>query len=101
MDVWLFLAFQVVAVLSGAVTAGVCLAIGGLGGLRALQRRVVLSEHRVEDVDERISREVKTRAGQAGVEARKGTAKQIAEAHQADNPAQPVKGIKPSVVGVR
>lgn len=44
--------------------------IGGVGVLRGLSGRLVNVENRIEDVDQRVTTEVKKRASQAGVEAR-------------------------------
>lgn len=94
--IWISLAVLVVSVLSGALTAGVVMAIGGMGVLRAMHRRLVLAEERIEDTDDRISREVKRRAADKGVEARKTSAKAQAEEYLRDKPT-PALG-KPSVV---
>lgn len=69
-DIWTLLAFQLVAVLSGTVTAGIALAIGGVGGLLALTRRLKIAEDRIEDVDGKISRETKRRAADAATASR-------------------------------
>lgn len=62
-DIWMFLAFQVLAVASGVATGGLILLVGGMGGLAALARRQTVAEQRLEDVDGRITSEVKKRAG--------------------------------------
>jgi len=100
-DIWYFLALQLVAVLSGAATAAVCFLIGGMGGVAALARRMNLLSQKVDDTDERITREVKRRAADLGVEARatsRGSAAKQAEEHMANNAAAPVKAARPTVV---
>lgn len=64
--------------------------IGGVGGLSALARKLTLAEQRVEDLDTRITKEVKTRAANAAVEARKaaGSPKRIAEEWLAEKAAE-------------
>lgn len=94
--IWISLAVLVVSVLSGALTAGLVMAIGGAGVLRAMHRRLVLAEERIEDTDDRISREVKRRAADKGVEARKVSAKEQAEAYLSQVPVAPTG--KPSVI---
>jgi len=70
MEIWSLLAFQLVAVLSGVVTAGLVLVIGGVGGHLALSRRLNVAEDRVEDVDAKIDREIKRRAADAATRSR-------------------------------
>lgn len=67
---WISLAVMVISVLSGAVTAGIVMAIGGLGVIRGLQRSVNLTEERIEDVNSRITTEVKKRAAGMAVDAK-------------------------------
>jgi len=88
MEIWTLLGFVVVAVLSGAVTAGLAVLIGGVGGLSAVIRRINLLEHKVNDTDDRITKEVKTRAGLKAVEAKanRRSAEQIAQEHLDANP---------------
>ena len=68
--IWISLAVMVISVLSGAVTAGIVMAIGGLGVIRGLQRSVGLTEERIEDVNSRITTEVKKRAAGMAVDAK-------------------------------
>ena len=99
-DIWYFLALQLVAVLSGAATAAVILLIGGMGGVSALARRMNLLSQKVDDTDERITKEVKRRAADLGVEARaagRGSAVKQAEEHLANNPPAPPKALRPTV----
>lgn len=67
---WTALAALVISVLSGVLTAGIVMTIGGVGVLRALHRRLVLTEERIEDVDTRITSEVKKRAAGVALEAK-------------------------------
>ena len=67
---WTSLAALVLSVLSGALTAGIVMTIGGVGVLRSMHRRLVLAEERIEDVDTRITSEVKKRAAGMAVEAK-------------------------------
>lgn len=96
---WSLVAVFVLSLLSGALTGGVALLIGGYGGILALARRLTIAEQRVEDTDQRITREVKRRAADAGVAARVTDPKKIAEAHLATlQPPAPEEGTRPSVV---
>ena len=100
---WVSIAVLVVSVLSGALTAGIVMAIGGLGAVRGLHRRLSLTEERVEDVNTRITTEVKKRAAGLAVEAKargKSTQEEVDEALAASAAAQPTTGSrqKPSVV---
>lgn len=61
----LIVAVLVVALLGGAITGAVSLAIGGMGVTRGLRTRVDQLQERTERTNERITREVKTRAGDA------------------------------------
>ena len=99
-DTWLFFAFLLVAVLSGAATGVLSLLIGGVGGQWALTRRVKLTEERLEDVNDRITKEVKRRAGEAGVEARAKSPKKLAEEHLAAAAIQRPAATRPSVVSL-
>ena len=67
---WTSLAALVLSVLSGALTAGIVMTIGGVGVLRSMHRRLVLAEERIEDVDTRITSEVKKRAAGMALEAK-------------------------------
>ena len=104
---WTALAALVLSVLSGALTAGIVMTIGGVGVLRSMHRRLVLAEERIEDVDTRITSEVKKRAAGMALEA-KTKAKSVQEdvdAALGDKltaiPAQAFERArrKPSVVG--
>ena len=101
--VWISLAVMVVSVMSGAITAGIVMAIGGLGVIRGLQRSVSLTEERIEDVNSRITTEVKKRAAGMAVEAKarvKSVQEEVDEALATGPSAPPTTGgrKKPSVV---
>ena len=101
--IWISLAVMVVSVMSGAITAGIVMAIGGLGVIRGLQRSVSLTEERIEDVNSRITTEVKKRAAGMAVEAKargKSAQEEVDEALAAGPTARPATGgrKKPSVV---
>lgn len=91
----------VVSVLSGVLTAGLILIVGGAGVLRSLHRRLLLVEERIEDTDTRITTEVKRRASKAALDARNDTPKSpqdLAKEHLANTPAAAAAGVRPSVV---
>ena len=103
---WVSVAVLVVSVLSGAITAGIVMAIGGLGVIRGLQRSVSLTEERIEDVNSRITTEVKKRAAGMAVEAKargKSVQQEVdaALSHGPDSPAAAGGRKKPSVVSIR
>ena len=108
-DIWTFLAFQVLAVVSGVATGGLILLVGGMGGLSALARRQVVAEQRIEDVDVRITSEVKKRAGETAQKARaksRSAQDEVDEVLAQANGGQPSLPLakarkKPSVVGSR
>jgi len=107
--IWISLAVMVVSVLSGALTAGIVMAIGGLGVIRGLQRSVSLTEERIEDVNTRITTEVKKRAAGMAVEAKtkaKSAQQEVDEALGAGSAADAALAVqrsqrRPSVVTVR
>ena len=96
MDTWLIVAIPVVSALTGLITTGVVMSVGGLGVLSTFNRRLKLAEERIEDTNTRITKEVKTRAGMAALEARKNSPQKQAEEYLA-NPPQKAEG-KPSVL---
>jgi hypothetical protein len=85
-------ALEALFMLLGGLLAG-CLAlvVGGVGGMAQTRRAVLKLADRVEDLDQRITREVKTRAGQATQAARRGdpVVDQLAQAAQAGGGYQP------------
>ena len=100
---WTALAALVLSVLSGALTAGIVMTIGGVGVLRSMHRRLVLAEERIEDVDTRITSEVKKRAAGRAVEAKakiKSAQEEVDEALAAGPSSPPPPGgrKRPSVV---
>ena len=100
MTIWELLGYLMVSIVSGVVTAAACVVIGGVGGLAVVIRRVNLLEQKVDDTDTRITREVKTRAAHAAVDAKaeNRSAKQIAEEHLANKPSE--SGGRPTVVNM-
>ena len=103
---WTSLAALVLSVLSGALTAGIVMTIGGVGVLRSLHRRLVLAEERIEDVDTRITSEVKKRAAGMAVEAKtkaRSVQQEVNEALAAGSPGSAALAVvrsqrKPSVI---
>jgi len=96
----LILAVLVVALLGGALTGAVSLAIGGLGVTRHLNQRMGELESATERTDERITREVKTRAGHAAATKRSDAdVKREATERLAQNQAPAGTG-RPSVVNM-
>jgi len=97
-DWMLILAVLVVSLLGGAITGAVSLAIGGVGVSRMLSQRMGDVEATTERTNERITREVKVRAGDAS--ATKRTDATVKAEAQALLAATPVAGSKrPSVLG--
>ncbi len=101
-DFWLFLALQVVALVGGSLTAAVSLAIGGLGGIKMLRTDLQAVIGALEQVDKRITREVKTRAGEKGAAAARDRTEAEIRAEAAERLAQEPgpgrQGQRPSVV---
>ncbi len=86
---WSVIATLLLTVASGAVFAGAILLLGVLGGQWALRRQIIEARDAAELANNRINREIKTRAGREGVEARqdaKSLAVQAAEALAAAGP---------------
>jgi len=99
LDWSLIVAVLVVSLIGGAITGAVALAIGGVGVNRVLRQRISETEAAVERTDERITREVKKRAADIGVETReKKSAEAQAAEFMAQNPAAPSDKPRPSVV---
>lgn len=73
MDIWLLIAMQAIALVGGAITGALALALGGMGGLRSLRTRQDALTNKLELIDGRITHEVKARASKAGVKARTDT----------------------------
>jgi len=88
MEAWTLVAIPVVSALTGLITAGVVMAVGGLGVLRALHRRLLLAEERIEDTDSRITREVKRRASIAAQDAKRTSPEQEAAAYLKEHGAK-------------
>lgn len=99
-DIWLLIAMQAIALVGGAITGALALALGGMGGLRALRTRQDSLTNKLELIDGRITHEVKARASRAGVKARTDT-ELVAEAMEHVGRAQPAANSnRPSVVRV-
>lgn len=99
-DLWVLIAFQLLAVGGGVVTAVASLLIGGVGGVHALARRIKVLEDRTDDVDRRITSEVKKRAGAMGGATRTSAAELNQEATRRLAEGGAVSGAttRPSVV---
>lgn len=69
-SVWWVVALLFLSVCSGVVSAGVMVLLGVQGVLIALKKRLESLEISVENLDRRLTTEVKTRAAVKGVEAR-------------------------------
>lgn len=69
-SVWWIVGLLVLSVLSGVATAVFVALIGGVGVMTALRRRIENVEISQENVDRRLTTEVKARASAKGVEAR-------------------------------
>ena len=90
LDWSLIVAVLVVSLVGGAITGAVALAIGGLGATSVLRQRLAETSAAVERTDERITREVKKRAAEVGVEAREAkSAEAKAAEYLAEHGAQP------------
>jgi len=95
----LILAVLVVSLFGGAITGAVCLAIGGLGVTRNLSQRLGEVEDATERTGERITREVKTRAGLTAVAKRTDADVKREAAEVLAGNQQPHASRRPSVVG--
>jgi hypothetical protein len=69
-SVWWVIGLLVFSALCGVVTAGVMILLGVQGVMVALTKRLEIVEISVENVDRRLTTEVKARAAVKGVEAR-------------------------------
>jgi len=101
MEIWSLLALQAITLLGGLIAGAIALAIGGAGGLKVLRTSQSRLKDAVERIDERITHEVKTRAGRAAATARgdaRGDKELTAEAHERLGGATPPNTSKrPSV----
>ena len=75
---WNLVAILVIAGGSQAIAAAAWIVIGGLGGQWRINRILVRLQDDMQRTDDRITREVKTRAGREGQEAR-AEAKSVTE----------------------
>lgn len=98
----ILIANLLVSILSGVLTAGLVMVIGGVGVIRALHRRLVLAEDRIEDANDRITTEVKRRAAKAALAARDEappSPQDLAREHLAKGSSPAAQPGKPSIVG--
>lgn len=94
----LIAAVLLVSLIGGAITGAVSLAIGGMGVLRGLGRRVADIESTTERTNERITKEVRVRsAAETNTKRTDATVKAEAEQMLASTPATGSK--RPSVLG--
>ena len=95
---WSIVATSALAFASAALSVGVILLLGVLGGQWALRRQIIEARDAAELANTRIQREIKVRAGQQGVEARQ-EAKSLEEQARAQLAAaeSPSAPRKPSV----
>jgi len=92
MDVWSLIGFVVISWLGGAVAGAVALILGGAGSLRVLARRLNVLEERQDTTEDRLTSEVKKRASEKGVSARRTAAQVTKEAEEVleDNRNRPL-----------
>ena len=81
-DLWPLIGFFVISLMGGMITGAVALMLGGMGSVRVLRNRLEALESRQDDQADILTREVKKRASQKGVEARMSV-KEAEEAAQA------------------
>jgi len=82
LNIWTLIGFVVISFVGGIVTGAVALFLGGAGSLRVLAKRLNVLEERQDDLDDRMVREVKARAGKKGVEVRRTAAEAEEEAQK-------------------
>ncbi len=101
MDLWSLLALQAITLIGGLLAGAIALAIGGAGGIKVLRTSQTRLKDAVERIDERITHEVKTRAGRASAAAR--TDKELTQEAQErlGGPTPPQTGKRPSVATLR
>ncbi len=66
MTLWLYLAIALNAIAVCVLLGALWVTVRGLGGISALRSELIVIQTGLERCDERITREVKTRAGLAG-----------------------------------
>jgi len=79
---WTIVAILVGAAASHAVSAAAWIVIGGLGGQLRINRILTKQLDDMQRIDERITREVKTRAGREGQEARQEAKDVVVDARE-------------------
>jgi len=98
MDVWIVIAIPVVSALTGLITTGIVMTVGGLGVLKNLSKMQELLGERIEEIDARITTEVKRRASLAAQDAKRTSPEQMAKDHLKEHNA-PSRHARPKVVG--
>ena len=100
-SIWSVVGLLLLSVCSGVVSAVVMVFLGVQGVMMALQKRVEAVEISQENLDRRLTTEVKARAGVKGVEARQ-------EAKSVDEQARvrlagesaPTGSVRPSIISL-
>jgi len=96
---WTIVAILVGAAASHAASAAAWIVIGGLGGQWRINRILVKQLDDIQRIDDRITREVKQRAGREGQEARQAT-KSIEQQAAEHLAVAPVPSGPPSTLGM-
>lgn len=96
---WLILAQLLVAFVGGLISAGILVAIGGMGAIRQAQNTADSAKNDLAVLEDRLTRHQKRVASAQGVAAKEETRslKEEAEAHLAGN-ERDVKPRRPSVI---
>ncbi len=99
---WHHLGLMMVAVLAGATTAVAVAVIGGMGVLTALRKRLEMVEISQENLDRRLTTEVKARSSVKAVEAR-GVAKSLEEQARVllASESPPYVAVRPTVFNLK
>lgn len=96
-NIWLIVAAGALTVSFQALIAAAWIVLGGMGATWKVNQALLRQTDEIHRIDERITREVKTRAAHAGVEARAGgNLKEEAMKIVADEKQAP-EGVRPSV----
>ena len=100
-SIWSVVGLLLLSVCSGVVSAVVMVFLGVQGVMMALQKRVEAVEISQENLDRRLTTEVKARAGLKGVEARQETksVEEQARVRLADELAPTGSG-RPSIISL-
>jgi len=99
MEIWLILGQLAVALLGGLISAGLIVAIGGLGAIRRAQSAADSANDELQTLGDRLNRHIKRVASHTAVEAKAEgrTLKEEAQAHLLAAQAPPEAGRRPSV----